>query len=88
MAEGGIWNYRVMRKHFGPDEDAYTIREVYYNNAGTIRGWTERESAPWGETPEELEADVQRMLEAFAQPVLDEATEEVRAQSWSGHQET
>jgi hypothetical protein len=79
------WNYRVVKRcspdH--PDEPAYQIHEVYYNDQGEPDAFTVDAVAPLGETPEELKADLQAMLRALDAPVLeyavlDEATKATR----------
>lgn len=73
------WNHRVMRQHFdGTDEVTYGIREVFYNDDGSIDGWTAEPIDPHGETVEELRADLERMLACLDRPVLDEVEELAR----------
>lgn len=64
------WNYRVVRKPGFANEPYYEIHEVYYNEDGTIKYWSSDPMTPFGETPEELELDVTRMLKAFIRPLL------------------
>mgnify|MGYP000430138620 CR=1 FL=1 len=79
------WNYRVFEtKHDGkafaysldgekeqPEPwTSFDIREVHYNKDGEIWAYTEAQS-PYGETPEELKADISMYLEAFKKPVID-----------------
>lgn len=45
----------------------YSFCEVYLDDEGRVEAWTEsHEIAPSGETPEELQADLQRMLDDLA----------------------
>lgn len=62
------WNYRVAEETHGGVK-VYTIREFYY--IGDKTGWTATDIAPYGETPEELKTDLERMLQAFDLPVVN-----------------
>lgn len=65
------WNYRVMR-HVEPDgSEWFGIHEVYYDLDGNPVSWTERTIEPFGETPDDLTADLDRMSAAIHRPVLD-----------------
>jgi len=64
------WNYRVIRRSSGAEE-WYAIYEVYYDDAGRPIACTESPSRPFGETPEELAADLQHFTEALEKPALD-----------------
>ncbi len=64
------WNYRVVKERYN-DEDWYTIREVYYDDDGKIRGYTD-EIAPGGETVEVLRATLKLMRSCTDKPILDE----------------
>lgn len=55
------------------DEELYSIREVHYDEDDNIIGWTVDAMDPFGNTLEELKADIQRMLAACDRPILDEA---------------
>jgi len=66
-----LWNYRVM-KRISNEEDIFFITEVYYQDDGSVIGWTEGKDA-WGENPDELRQALTWMLEALDKPVLDEA---------------
>lgn len=65
-----IWNYRVM-KRIKNDETIFFVTEVYYQDNGSVIGWTEGKDA-WGENLEELRNSLTWMLEALDKPVLDE----------------
>ena len=64
------WNYRIIRRTFGSNE-LYQIHEVYYDDDGCIKSWTENPIIPTGETPEELEQDFSKQLLAFGSPILN-----------------
>lgn len=68
------WNYRVMKRTYkgmNYEEDAYDIYEVYYNDNGEVKNWSESPTYPHGETLEELKEDIKRYEEALNKPVLD-----------------
>ena len=69
------WNHRAMRTVHDNGEVAYSIREVFYDDDGTIEGWTAEPMDPHGETLDELRADLVRMLACLGKPVMDEAEE-------------
>ena len=68
------WNYRVVTR---PDPTGklqlFGIHEVYYDSAGRIEAWTEEPCTPFGESLEELIADMDFMAQAMGKPVLKEA---------------
>ena len=72
------WKYKVMRKTdpLGALEH-YGFHEVYYNEDGEVTGYTETPCDPYGETVEELTANLLQMSAALLDPVLDyDAVEE------------
>ena len=69
--KGAHWNYRVLKSD---DEDAsFAIHEVYYDEDNTPLSWSADAIAPYGDTLEELAADLGYMVLALGQPVLNEA---------------
>jgi hypothetical protein len=66
------WKYKVMRKTdpFGALEH-YGFHEVYYNEDGEVTGYTETPCDPYGETVEELTANLLQMSAALLDPVLN-----------------
>ena len=74
------WNHRAMRTVHDNGEVAYSIREVFYDDDGTIEGWTAEAMDPHGETLDELRADLVRMLACLGKPVLDEGEELARSE--------
>ncbi len=60
------WNYRVFREKDGD----YTIREVYYDEKGSILACTENAVEPTGESLKELAQDLEWFREALTLPVL------------------
>lgn len=65
-----IWNYRVVRTE-EEEYDSYRLYEVYYDDEGKIEGMTKDSTQPSGESVEELQNDLEYMMEAFGNPVLD-----------------
>ena len=65
-----MWNYRVVRTE-KEQYDSYQLYEVYYDDDGKIEGMTENAMQPYGESVEELQNDLEYMMEALKQPVLD-----------------
>lgn len=68
------WNYRIVRR-MNPTTDPptpwYGIHEVYYDDAGVCTMLTTDETGIVGDTTDELQECWARMVEAFAQPVID-----------------
>lgn len=64
------WNYRLTRTTV-EGEEAWGIREIYYDEAGEVMHWTEDTVAAHGETREELADDMNRMAQALAMPAFD-----------------
>ena len=62
------WNYRVVSEQ-APEGEFLQVYEVYYDD-GKIIGMLEKPSTAYGESVEELQADVNHMMEAFRRPVL------------------
>lgn len=73
ISSGGGWNYRVVgecRKDWGGDEVwSFYVCDVFYDDDDEPNGWGEQQ-APYGETPDELADDLDRMVGAFSRPVL------------------
>lgn len=60
------WNYRVFRE----DDGDYIIREVFYDEQGTILGCTADAVEPIGSSLAELAEDIGSFQEALNLPVL------------------
>ena len=60
------WNYRVMRRY-----DDLGIYEVYYNEDGSVKGFSENPVSPRGGSISELKLDMERYMEALSKPILD-----------------
>ena len=64
-----IWNYRVVERHVD-STTMLEIREVYYTDAGQPYAFSAAEQSPYGETWDELVADLSHFIKALAQPIL------------------
>ena len=64
------WNYRIVSEK-APEGEFLQLYEVYYDDDGKINGMTENPMKPYGESVEELQNDLEYMMEALKQPVLD-----------------
>ncbi len=68
-----FWNHRVIHRYNEEhDSHTYHIHEVYYDDDGSIEGWTEKAMEPFGETPAELREDIRHFIKAFQKPILTE----------------
>lgn len=66
------WNHRVVHRTFADDTEEYSIREVYYNDDGSIFGFTESPIQVYGDTLAELKETVQRLMNCTDFPILEE----------------
>jgi hypothetical protein len=64
------WNYRVAHRP-GSAVPSYGIYEVYYDEDYDIKMYSKNPISPFGDTTEELEADVSMMLHAFNETPLN-----------------
>lgn len=61
-----------MKKINEDGEAEYGIHECYYDSTGQkVVAATQNSIRPYGETPEELTRDLERMTLALTQPVVD-----------------
>jgi hypothetical protein len=67
------WNYRIMHNRAVRPESGHPfgIHEVYYNDDGSVYGWTEDAISLVGHDLDDLEWRLRAMLEAFQEPVLE-----------------
>ena len=63
------WNYRIVKTSSG-GEDEFGIHEVYYDNHGNLKSYSEDPVSPLGSTLEELKGDFSHFQVAFEKPVL------------------
>lgn len=96
------WNHRVCKERCKgrPDITTYTIREVYYNDDGSITGVTEDAIGVYADDefyhPEplpserevvgEMKVTLERMLRALEKPVVDLDT--IEYAKWNNEDET
>ena len=59
------WNYRVVK-----EKGYYTIREVHYNDDGSIYAYSSEPRPAFGESIEELKETLEWMLKSLEKPVL------------------
>lgn len=75
------WNYRVVRSRSElENEYYYSIREVYYNDKNEIVGISSESQKPIGNSLEELQVNIERMLKACEKDVLIE--DEIHYGDW------
>lgn len=65
------WNYRIMKRKISESEYEFGIFEVYYNEDGSIKGYSENSMTPVVDSPEGLKYEIEIMLKAFDKEVLD-----------------
>lgn len=58
------WNYRIVQTRGG-----FELGEVYYDERGEPYAWGE--AAVWGDTPEEVQEILDRMVQGAAKPIID-----------------
>ena len=68
------WNYRIVKTNDVHGNEWYSIREIYYNDQGQIKGYTDGVSAGClnSDSVEELKETLRIMLEDTEHPVLFE----------------
>lgn len=83
------WNYRLCMEQIdngkGGTEPLYSIREVYYDDDGTVRGWGENHATFSGDTPGEVAEALILATKAYpASDVLDLDTRETVKVTYHG----
>lgn len=68
------WDYRVFRCAEPDGSPFYEMREVHYDEANKVTGWTEGAASPLGETFQELIGDLAWLMAALTKPILDDKT--------------
>jgi hypothetical protein len=63
------WNLRVVKEKIEAS-DYFSVREVFYNDDGSIRRYTEEATGVAGESVEELRQYALWVLECLDKPVL------------------
>jgi hypothetical protein len=56
------------------DSIYYGIHEVYYDEDGKVKGWTEEPIRVIEESLDDLKVTLQRLIESFDNPVIDHET--------------
>lgn len=72
MRPVSTWNYRVARIQHANGETSYGIIEQFYGDDGAPNGRSSpNDSAPYGDTVEDLRGDLELMMLALDAPVVD-----------------
>jgi hypothetical protein len=66
------WNHRVLKQTLPDGTEWYTVREVYYNDDGSIFAYTERPVEIAGESLAELRQEIEWILACLDQEMLIE----------------
>jgi hypothetical protein len=66
------WNYRVVKKIYSDGSKEYSVREVHYNDAGEICGYTADPVDLANETLEDLKEYIQWCLNCLDKPILED----------------
>jgi len=66
------WNYRII-KHDKTKNVYFAVHEVYYDEKGSVKGWTEDPIDIVGDSKQEILNTLNHMVEDTKQPVLKES---------------
>jgi len=66
------WNHRVLKQTLPDGTEWYTVREVYYNDDGSIFAYTERPVEIAGESLAELRQEIELILACLDKEMLIE----------------
>lgn len=66
------WNHRVLKSKFSNGEECYSVREIHYNDAGEIYGYTSEPVDISGESIDALKQYCKWILACLDKPVLIE----------------
>ena len=66
----GHWNHRVIQETLKNGDNWFSVREVYYNDDGSIYAYTEEASKADGETIEGVKEYLKWCLNALDKPIL------------------
>lgn len=78
------WSHRIFRCADRDGTSYYEVREVHYDEANKITGWTENGCAPIGQTVKELISDFSWMMAALTKPILEDKTAQDRHRMRAG----
>lgn len=67
------WNYRIAKRIYKTPEpeEEFFILEIWYDKNGNINGWSEIEWPPHGPSLEVVRTDLELMLKAFDEPIVN-----------------
>jgi hypothetical protein len=65
------WEYRII-KHDTDEGTYFAVHEVFYDESGEIKGWTENPVSFGGDSEKELHRTLQTMIKDCKKPVLSE----------------
>lgn len=75
----GYWNYRIFEKEDRFGDKYYQLHEVHYHNGPKNekndlypKFYSAEPRAHYGETPDELKDALEKSLEAFKKPIINE----------------
>lgn len=76
-----MWNYRVCREQEGEwdghPQYLYSIREVYYEEDGTVQGWSAEPRPALGDCVDDLAETLKLMLaDLYRRPIFDMDTQQ------------
>jgi len=64
------WNHRVVKAKYSDGTEYYSVREVFYNDDGSIFGYTSEPVDVSGESMEDLKEYIQWCLDCLDKPML------------------
>lgn len=64
------WNHRVVKEKLLDGTDFYSVREVFYNDDGSIYAYTEEPVRIHGESIDDLREYTQWVLDCLDKPIL------------------
>ncbi len=65
------WNYRILKRKISESEFEFGIYEVYYDENGRVKGYTENSLVPTCESTEGLLIELELMKHAFDLEVIN-----------------
>ena len=66
------WNHRVVKEVLDNGDEWFTVREVFYNDDGSIFAYTEEPADVCGESIDEIREYLQWCLNCLDKPILEE----------------
>lgn len=72
------WNYRIVAMKSVADETfGYAIHEVFYDDDGTIKGYTEKPVCITGESLGDISEALEMMAKATTLPIMEDRNEKL-----------